>query len=705
MSDMKPDSSRRRNGGRREGGPGGPGGSGQGGPGGPNARLTRTSFAWLVLIAMTVVLAVLMVRVDSNPETLDLAAFNDLLNSFRVKSLTTDGVRVLGTKRDWAVQEERKKAEAEGKRIPPEKFTVKLPPGYLTPEKMDAWTALVRAPDPQNKNGNPSGLVEYNDSNVMIFAFLWQILPFVVLVVIAWFFLLRQLKAGAGGGGMLSFGKTRGKFLTKEHVNITFDDVAGIDEAKDEVREIIEFLKNPKRFARLGGRIPRGVLLVGEPGCGKTLLAKAIAGEADVPFISICGSDFVEMFVGVGASRVRDLFKQAKENSPCIVFLDEIDAVGRRRGSGFQSGGHDEREQTLNAILVEMDGFETNDQVIVIAATNRSDVLDPALKRPGRFDRQIVIPLPDVKGRLEILKVHIRNVKLSPAVDLERIARATVGFAGAELAALVNEAALAATMANKEAIELSDLEEARDKLKMGRARRSRVVSEEDRRQTAVHEAGHALLAHLLPDAIPLHKVSIIPRGPAGGITWAMPERDIFTLGRKRVFAEIKKCLGGRIAEELFGIDNDSGVAGDIRQATGYARAMVCEWGMSDKLGFVHYARDGEGSGMESYLREYSEATAQTIDAEVRKIIDAAYAETRALLEARREDIQRLADALLRYETLDRAEVEKVLAGESLDHKLPKPADKRPEPPALRPAAEPTHEPALPPGVPLPQAGA
>jgi cell division protease FtsH len=341
--------------------------------------------------------------------------------------------------------------------------------------------------------------------------------------------------------------------------------------------------------------------------------------------------------------------------------------------------------------------------VIVIAATNRADVLDPALKRPGRFDRQITIPLPDVKGRLEILRVHARNVKLAPGTDLERLARASVGFSGAELAALINEAALGATMANKDAIDQQDLEEARDKLRMGRARRSRIVEEADRRQTAIHEAGHALLALALPDAIPLHKVSIVPRGNYGGVTMAMPDKDLMTIGRKRVFAEIQKCLGGRIAEEIFGIDNDSGVAGDIRQATTYARAMVCEWGMSEKLGFIHYARDGEGSGLEASIREYSEKTAQEIDAEVRRIIDMAYAEARTLLEARRADIEKLCEALLKYETLDRTDVEKVLAGESLDYKMPRREEKRPDSAAVR---TPQPEPALPPGlaVSVPQPG-
>src|SRR5438045_3912501 len=371
----------------------------------------------------------------------------------------------------------------------------------------------------------------------------------VLFIGLAVIFFIRQLRNSAGAGGMLgNFGRSKHRITSKEHTNVTFDDVAGIEEAKDEVMEIVEFLKNPKKFQRLGGRIPRGVLLVGEPGTGKTLLAKAIAGEADVPFFSISGSDFVEMFVGVGASRVRDLFKQAKDNSPCIIFLDEIDAVGRRRGSGFSSGGHDEREQTLNAILVEMDGFDTNDQVIVVASTNRVDVLDPALTRPGRFDRQVYVPLPDVKGRLEILKVHARKVKLGPKVDMLRIAKATPGFSGADLAAIINEAALHATLAGKEFIEMDDLEESRDKVRFGRANKSRVMDEKEKAATAYHEAGHAVVQYLEEEADPLHKVTIIPRGRSLGSTMSLPEKDRHNYSRKWCIAYLKTLFGGRIAE-------------------------------------------------------------------------------------------------------------------------------------------------------------
>ena len=456
-------------------------------------------------------------------------------------------------------------------------------------------------------------------------------------------------------------------FLSKEHTNVTFNDVAGIEEAKEELSEIVEFLKNPKRFQKLGGRIPRGVLLIGDPGVGKTLLAKAIAGEADVPFFSISGSDFVEMFVGVGASRVRDLFKTAKESSPCIIFLDEIDAVGRRRGNGMGSGGHDEREQTLNAILVEMDGFDTNDQVIVIAATNRADVLDPALTRPGRFDRQVNVPLPDIKGRYEILKVHARKVKLAASVDLMRLARQTPGFSGADLAAIINESALIATMVNKEAIDMADLEEARDKLRFGKARKSRVIDEKEKAATAYHEAGHAIVQYLEREhADPIHKVTIIPRGRALGATMTLPEKDRTNYSRKWSLSFIKMGLAGRIAEEMFTGDINTGAGGDIRQVTGLARAMVRDWGMNDRVGFVFYGEDENRMGPFGIgSREYSEETAKIIDEEVKKLIDTLEGETKQILESHRDRVEALAQALLRYETLDGSDVERVMKGETL----------------------------------------
>jgi cell division protease FtsH len=508
------------------------------------------------------------------------------------------------------------------------------------------------------------------------------------------FFLSRSMRgAGGGPGGMLgSFGKSRHRVQTKESVNVTFADVAGIDEAKEEVTELVEFLKNPKRFQKLGGRIPRGVLLEGPPGCGKTLLAKAIAGEADVPFFSISGSDFVEMFVGVGASRVRDLFKQAKENSPCIIFLDEIDAVGRRRGGGFTTGGHDEREQTLNAILVEMDGFEGSDQVIVIAATNRADVLDPALTRPGRFDRVVGVSLPDVMGRRQILAVHSKKVRMGPDVDLDRLARATPMFSGADLAALINEAAIIATMADKDLIEMADLEEARDKVRYGRAKKSRKIEEQERVATAYHEAGHAVVQMLVPDADPLHKVTIIPRGQALGTTFSLPEKDRYGYGRKYCEATMRVLCAGRIAESKKTGDVSSGAGMDIRMVTRIARAMVLEWGMSERLGFVSYK--GEDS-REAFMpeKDYSPDTARLIDEEIRHLADGAYADTGRLVDQHWEKIAAVAEALLKYETLSRDDVERVMRGEPpakptvadlLGAEMSKPAAK-PAAPAARPA--------------------
>ena len=491
--------------------------------------------------------------------------------------------------------------------------------------------------------------------------------PFILLILLIWFFIARSMRsAGAGPGGMLgSFGKSRHRLSTKESVNVTFDDVAGVDEAKEELEELVEFLKNPKKFQRLGGRIPRGVLLVGPPGCGKTLLAKAIAGQADVPFFSISGSDFVEMFVGVGASRVRDLFKQAKDNSPCIIFLDEIDAVGRRRGGGFSTGGHDEREQTLNAILVEMDGFEANDQVIVIAATNRADVLDPALTRPGRFDRQVVVPLPDLLGRKQILQVHAAIVKMGPDLDLERLARGTPMFSGADLAAVINEAAILATMANKPYVEMADLEEARDKVRFGRARTSRRIEEEERTATAYHEAGHAVVQGLLEHADPLHKVTIIPRGQAIGATFSLPEKDRYGFARKYLLDTLQVLCGGRISEERKTGDISSGAAMDIQQATQFARHMILEWGMSDRLGFVHYAGT---DARDAFIpdRDYSDVTARIIDEEVKRIIDEAFSGAERIVDEYWDKIVAVADALLKYETLQGDEVRRLVAGERLD---------------------------------------
>jgi cell division protease FtsH len=492
-------------------------------------------------------------------------------------------------------------------------------------------------------------------------------LPFLLIVLLIWFLIARSMRgAGGGPGGMLgSFGKSRHRVSNKDTISVTFDDVAGIDEAKEELTEIVEFLKNPSRFTRLGGRIPRGVLLCGPPGCGKTLLAKAIAGEADVPFFSISGSDFVEMFVGVGASRVRDLFKQAKENSPCIIFLDEVDAVGRRRGGGFTTGGHDEREQTLNAILVEMDGFEATDQIIVIAATNRSDVLDPALTRPGRFDRQVQVPLPDLLGRKRILEVHAKDVQLADTVDLDRVARGTPMFSGADLAAVINEAAILATMEDDDAVQQMHLEEARDKIRFGRANKSRKIEENERIATAYHEAGHAVVQLLLEDADPVHKVTIIPRGQAMGATFSLPEKDRYGYGLKYLSATMRVLCGGRIAEQRKTGDISSGAAMDIKMATSYARLMILEWGMSDRLGFVNYSGSDTN---EMYLpeKDYSPETARVIDEEVKKIIDEAYEKATQMVQENWTAITDIAEALLKYETLQAEECEILLRGERLE---------------------------------------
>ncbi|MFH1418126.1 MAG: ATP-dependent zinc metalloprotease FtsH [Planctomycetota bacterium] len=508
--------------------------------------------------------------------------------------------------------------------------------------------------------------ITYKQSSAPVMQILIGVVPWILIIAFFWFFIFRQLRSSAGGAGMLgNFGRSRHRVSNKEVANVTFKDVAGVDEAKEEVSEIIEFLKNPKKFQRLGGRIPRGVLLVGDPGCGKTLLAKAIAGEADAPFFCISGADFVEMFVGVGASRVRDLFKSAKESSPCIIFLDEIDAVGRRRGAAYNGGGHDEREQTLNAILVEMDGFDTSDQVIVIAATNRADILDPALTRPGRFDRRVDVPLPDLKGRLEILKVHAKKVKLSPGLDLMRLARGTPMFNGAELAAIINEGAIIATMQNKDAVELEDLEEARDKVRYGRSNKSRAIEEKERLATAYHEAGHAVLQTLLEDADPLHKVTIIPRGRTLGATMALPEKDRYGYGLKWLQATMRVLCGGRIAEGRHSGDVGSGAAQDIEQATGIARAMIVDWGMSSKLGFVKYSPDPK---RETFFNEksYSDNTAQVIDEEIRRLTDEAYRDAERLLDENWQKVEAVALALLKHETLDADEVRRLCEGEGLD---------------------------------------
>ncbi len=484
-----------------------------------------------------------------------------------------------------------------------------------------------------------------------------------LLALLFYFFVYRQMR---GSGGMLSFGKSRAVRVTRDKNKTTFDDVAGVDEAKAEVQEIVEFLKKPSRFQRLGGRLPRGVLLIGSPGTGKTLLAKAIAGEADVPFFSISGSDFVEMFVGVGASRVRDLFEQAKANSPCIIFLDEIDAVGRKRANDLPGSGI-ETAQTLNAILVEMDGFQSDDNVIVIAATNRPDVLDPALLRPGRFDRRIYVDAPDVRGREQILGVHAKGVKLASDVDLSIIARGTPTFSGADLENLVNEAALIAAMRGLDAVTMDCMEEAKDKVRFGREKRSRVRDDEERKVTSYHEAGHALLMRLVPEVTPLHKVTIVPRGRALGATMQLPEKDEYNMGKRRAIGEITVRLGGRAAEQIFLSDITNGAAMDLQQSTGIAKAMVCEWGMTDALG-LPYLSTHDGGSNELFVmgKGYSEDTARLIDEEVRKILDKCYAEAVNLLSSHREDMELLVAALLEYEVLSREEIDVLLKEKSLD---------------------------------------
>jgi len=501
---------------------------------------------------------------------------------------------------------------------------------------------------------------EVKEANTVLLGLLYSVFPILVIGLLVWFFFIRQIKMA--GKGALSFGKSKARMLSKEKNKTTFKDVAGVEEAKEEVSELVEFLKDPKKFQKLGGRIPKGILMIGAPGTGKTLLAKAIAGEADAAFFSISGSDFVEMFVGVGASRVRDMFEQARKNTPCLIFIDEIDAVGRSRGHGL-GGGNDEREQTLNALLVEMDGFDTQEGIIIIAATNRPDVLDPALLRPGRFDRQITVNLPDVRGREAILKVHAKNVKLDPVVDLAVIARGTPGYSGAELANLLNEAALLAARTGKKAVGMAELEEARDKVRWGRERRSMAMTDEDKKFTAWHEAGHALVNVMLKHTHPLHKVTIIPRGQALGATMYLPKDDILNRRRKEMLDIIAVTMAGRIAEEIVSEDISTGATGDIQHATQLARAMVCQWGMSETLGMVQYGDNNEyvflGREM-GRSKDYSEKTAQEIDNEVKRMIDDAYRRAKEIIDGNRDKLEMIANCLLEYETLEGFQVEEIV---------------------------------------------
>ena len=491
--------------------------------------------------------------------------------------------------------------------------------------------------------------------------------PFLLLIGV-WIFFMRQMQGGAGGGrGAMSFGKSKAKLMNEDQVKVTFKDVAGVEEAKEEVKELVDFLKDPGKFQNLGGQIPRGVLMNGSPGTGKTLLARAIAGEAKVPFFTISGSDFVEMFVGVGASRVRDMFEQAKKHAPCIIFIDEIDAVGRHRGAGV-GGGHDEREQTLNQLLVEMDGFEGNEGVIVIAATNRPDVLDPALLRPGRFDRQVTVPLPDIRGREQILKVHMKKTPIANDVKPKLLARGTPGFSGADLANLVNEAALFAARASKKIVDMSDFEKAKDKILMGGERKSMVMNDDERKLTAYHEAGHAIVGRLVPDHDPVYKVSIIPRGRALGVTMFLPEEDRYSNSRQRINSMIAALFGGRVAEEeIFGEDAvTTGASNDIERATALARSMVTKWGLSDKMGPLAYAEEENevflGKSSAQQQKSVSNETARTIDSEIRKIIDTQYNRATKLIKDNMDKMHLMADALMKYETIDTSQIDEIMEG-------------------------------------------
>ncbi|MEZ5299533.1 MAG: ATP-dependent zinc metalloprotease FtsH [Verrucomicrobiales bacterium] len=582
--------------------------------------------------------------------------------------------------RGWYLSSEPKAGESaeQGKEF---KTQIEL---YYRKEQLQELLAGHQA-DPEATEGAAAktwGTVKMNDrvENNYAGAIFSMLLPILLLVLIILFIFRQQVKMA--GRGAMNFGKSRAKLLALDKNKITFKNVAGVDEAKEEVWELVEFLKDPKKFQRLGGNIPKGVLMVGPPGTGKTLLAKAIAGEADVPFFSISGSDFVEMFVGVGASRVRDMFEQGKKNAPCLIFIDEIDAVGRHRGHGL-GGGHDEREQTLNALLVEMDGFDTQEGVIIIAATNRPDVLDPALLRPGRFDRQVTVDLPDIKGREEILKVHVKKVKMADDVDLAVIARATPGFSGAELANLINEAALLAARRNLNAVTLKELEEARDKVRWGKERRSLALSDKEKKVIAYHEAGHALLLALLENTDPLHKVTIIPRGPYLGAAFHLPEADKIHIRKKELLEDLIVTMGGRVAEELIFGDVTSGARGDIRQATNIAKKMVCEWGMSEDLGMVEYGEHNEQVFLARDIarsRDYSESTAQKIDGEVKQLIDRSYGEAKRILTENKEKLEVLAQALLEYETLEAKHVMDIVKNGRLTDppKIDRPPDLPPE---------------------------
>jgi cell division protease FtsH len=609
----------------------------------------RTYIIWIAILGA---IPLLMVFKNTGPASADILSQTQFMQAFASNQI------VQGTS-TIAYDPQSLLHEVRGKYYKTDKAGIRLEAGGKTADPVP-FVAKVRLTDSFEDRLLQSGLFETKAPNTVLLGLIYSLGPILVIGLLIWFFFIRQIKMA--GKGALSFGKSKARMLTKEKNKTTFKDVAGVEEAKEEVSELVEFLKDPKKFQKLGGRIPKGILMVGAPGTGKTLLAKAIAGEADAAFFSISGSDFVEMFVGVGASRVRDMFDQARKNTPCLIFIDEIDAVGRSRGHGL-GGGNDEREQTLNALLVEMDGFDTTEGIIIIAATNRPDVLDPALLRPGRFDRQITVNLPDVRGREAILKVHAKNVKLDPSVDLTVIARGTPGYSGAELANLLNEAALLAARTGKKAVSMPELEEARDKVRWGRERRSMAMTDEDKKWTAWHEAGHALVNVILKHTHPLHKVTIIPRGQALGATMYLPKEDILNRKRKELLDIIAVTMAGRIAEEIVSDDISSGAAGDIQQATTMARAMVCQWGMSDKLGMIQYGDSNEyvflGREM-ARSKDYSEHTAQEIDDEVKRIIDDAFKRARGIIDDNRDKLEIIANALLEFETLEGSQVEEII---------------------------------------------
>ena len=591
---------------------------------------------WLIIAA--VLLTVFNnFNVGPRAETVAYSDFLQMITQNRVRNVDVDGLTIHGVTTD-GTKFETVQPQLTDKALMDDMIDHNVQFKGVRPEQQSIWTQLLVA-------------------------------SFPILVIIAVFmFFMRQMQGGSGGrGGPLTFGKSKAKLLGEDQIKTTFADVAGVDEAKEDVQELVEFLQDPGRFQRLGGRIPRGILMVGQPGTGKTLLAKAIAGEAKVPFFSISGSDFVEMFVGVGASRVRDMFDQAKKQAPCIIFIDEIDAVGRHRGAGL-GGGHDEREQTLNQLLVEMDGFDANDGIIVIAATNRPDVLDPALLRPGRFDRQVVVGLPDIRGREQILKVHMRKVPIAPDVEPSLIARGTPGFSGADLANLVNEAALFAARQEKRVVGMAQFEQAKDKIMMGTERKSMVMSEQEKKNTAYHEAGHCIVSYFVPDHDPTYKVSIIPRGRALGVTMFLPEEDRYSMSRRAIHSKICSLFGGRIAEELtLGPDGiTTGASNDIQQATKMARNMVTKWGLSTKLGPLMYSEDEEevflGMSAATSHAQMSDETAQMIDEEVRAIVDDCYTTAKRILEEHMDLLHAMVDALLLYETIDKDQIDDIMAG-------------------------------------------